>query len=194
MKGFTPLENKLKIVKKFRVKSLTGFTIFFAMLVGTLTLSIGFAIYDLTVREIDLSAAASQSQYAIYAADTGAECALYWDSKYGGSGSAFGTSTGSTWGTNVVCNGQNIQTMGTPPVPIVATPTGWTAWAKPSTASAATTTFTLTLLPAQPYCAKVDVGKATIGGILYTTIISKGYNNCGTSGAARLERTLRVSY
>jgi len=171
-----------------------GFTIFFAMLVGSLSLAVGFAIYDLTVREIDLSAAASQSQYAIYAADTGVECALYWDSKYGGAGTAFGTSSASTWGSDVICNGQNIATLGTPPTPIAALPTGWSAWAITSTASAATTTFTLTLLPAQPYCAVVDVGKVTQGGILYTTIISKGYNNCGVSGAARLERTLRVSY
>lgn len=171
-----------------------GFTIFFAMLVGSLALSVGFAIYDLTVREIDLSAAASQSQYAIYAADTGVECALYWDSKYGGSGSAFGTSSASTWGTAANCNGQDIVGNGTPPVPLVAIPTGWSAWAINSTASAATTTFTLSLLPAQPYCAVVDVGKSTVGGILYTTIISKGYNNCSQSGAARLERTLKVSY
>jgi hypothetical protein len=171
-----------------------GFTIFFAMLVGSLALSVGFAIYDLTVREIDLSAAASQSQYAIYAADTGVECALYWDSKYGGAGSAFGTSTASTWGTNVLCNNQDVAAMGVPPTPMAALPTGWSAWTISSTATAATTTFTLTLLPAQPYCAVVDVGKATVGGILFTTILAKGYNNCGVSGAARLERTLRVSY
>lgn len=174
-----------------------GFTIFFAMLVGSLALSVGFAIYDLTVREIDLSAAASQSQYAIYVADTGAECALYWDSKapaLNGATSIFGTSTAASWGTAANCNGQNIVTNGTPPVPIAALPTGWSAWATAKTATAATTTFTLTLLPAQPYCAVVDVGKATVGGILYTTIISKGYNNCSTVGPARLERTLRVSY
>ncbi len=175
-----------------------GFTIFFAMLVGALTLSIGLAIYDLTVREIDLSAAASQSQYAIYAADTGAECALYWDSKapmLGGSPSIFATSSASTaFSGTANCNGQNIRVSGTPPTPIAAVPTGWTDWAIVSTASAATTSFTITMLPAQPYCAKVEVGKATISGTSYTTIISNGYNNCGTSGAARLERTLRVSY
>lgn len=144
-----------------------GFTIFFAMLVGSLALAVGLAIYDLTVREIDLSAAASQSQFAIYAADTGVECALYWDSKYGGNGTAFGTSTGSTWGTtDVLCNGQDIAANGTPPAPIAAPPTGWSAWTIASEAEAATTTFTLTMLPAQPYCAVVDVGKATIGGIL----------------------------
>lgn len=186
-----------------------GFTIFFAMLVGSLTLSIGLAIYDLAVREIDLSAAASQSQYAIYAADTGAECALYWDSKLSptlnGAPSIFSTSSiaGNAVYSGVAnCNGQDIRAAGTPPATIVAPPTGWTAWCfnasnsscLAATASAGTTTFTISLLPAQPYCAVVDVGKSTEGGILYTTIVSKGYNNCSASGAARLERTLRVSY
>lgn len=171
-----------------------GFTIFFAMLVGSLSLAVGFAIYDLTVREIDLSAAASQSQYAIYAADSGVECALYWDSKYNTSESVFGTSSESVWGSAANCDGQDIVANGTPPTPIQAPPTGWSAWAITNSASAATTTFTLSMLPQLPYCARVEVGKATQGGILYTTIISKGYNNCGTTGAARLERTLRVSY
>lgn len=175
-----------------------GFTIFFAMLVGSLTLAVGFAIYDLTVREIDLSAAASQSQFAIYAADTGAECALYWDSKapvLGGLPSIFATSSASSAFVGTAnCNGQDIRTVGTPPAPIAAPPTGWTAWATAMTASAATTTFTISLLPAQPYCAVVQVGKVTVGGILYTTVISKGYNNCATTGPARLERTLRISY
>src|SRR3989338_283641 len=90
-----------------------GFTIFFAMLAGGLALSIGIAIYDLTIRELDLSATATQSQYAIYAADTGVECALYWDYKCAGGGcadgSAFATSSsylGATSG--VSCNGQDV--------------------------------------------------------------------------------------
>lgn len=164
------------------------------MLVGSLALAVGFAIYDLTVREIDLSSAASQSQYAIYAADSGVECALFWDSKYNTNESAFGTSSASTWGTDADCNGQDIIVSGTPPAVMVAPPTGWSPWAVTSSANAATTTFTLSMLPEYTYCARVEVGKATQGGILYTTIISKGYNNCSASGAARLERTLRVSY
>lgn len=84
-----------------------GFTIFFAVLVGSLALAIGLSIYELLVRELELSQVATQSQFAIYAADTGAECALYWDTlctgpgcicidRSGGScvrGTAFATST-----------------------------------------------------------------------------------------------------
>jgi hypothetical protein len=204
-------------MKKILAHTKKGFTIFFAMLVGSLALAVGIAIYDLTVREIDLSAAASQSQYAIYAADTGVECALYWDSKYGitGSGSAFGTSSVSTWGTSPLnCNGSNIVVSG-PPATFLSQYTGPLSgcvdsdnWCRVSTTpnggapdpskAEATTTFSVSIFsstaPPQTYCAVVQVGKATINNILYTTVISRGYNNCMTSGAARLERTLRVSY
>ena len=140
-----------------------GFTIFFAMLVGSLSLAVGLAIYDLAVREIDLSAAANQSQYAIYAADAGVECALYWDFKapgLNGIPSVFGTSSAASWGDSATCNGQDIDADGTPPDPI-APPSegGWSEWVITDAANAASTTFTLSMLPDQPYCAVVDVGK-----------------------------------
>lgn len=165
-----------------------GFTIFFAMLVGGLALSIGLAIYDLTVRELDLSGTATQSQYAIYAADTGAECALYWDLKCtlsrctGGAAanSAFATSTQSvTPVSGVLCNG----------IDIASAP-----WTVTSVLTAATTTFTITFLP-QPYCASVTVAKSGIP--TQTTITSKGYNAAcppAATGASRLERVLQVTY
>ena len=161
-----------------------GFTIFLAMLVGSLALAIGAAIYDLTIRGLNLSFIANQSQYAIYAADTGAECALYWDSKYSGSGSAFGTTTGSTWpspGSNVLCNGQDIST-------------SWDTSQK--SASAATTTFSLLFAP-QPYCVAVTVSKYAAGGSISTTITARGYNtSCppAVTATLRLERALQVSY
>ncbi|HVY72678.1 MAG TPA: hypothetical protein VG984_01315 [Candidatus Paceibacterota bacterium] len=71
-----------------------GFTIFFATLVASLALAIGLAIYDITVRQLSLSTTVVQSHYAIFAADSGVECALYWDAKYGGGGSAFTGSFG----------------------------------------------------------------------------------------------------
>ena len=144
------------------------------MLVGALALSIGLAIYDLTVRELDLSATATQSQYAIYAADSGAECALYWDNKYGGQGSAFGTSSGGVWGSGVVCNGQTVSS----------------SWTIESNASAATTTFSLTLAP-QSSCVTVTLAKS--GNPPQTTVTSYGRNTCAT-GTARIERALQVHY
>jgi hypothetical protein len=184
-----------------------GFTIFFATLITSLALAIGLAIYDLTVRELDLSATANQSQYAIYAADTGAECALYWDSKWctGSScpagSSAFATSTNTNSNTfppasGVVCNGQDIAALGAPPDPYklpVSGANGWTPWDDTTqlTASSATTTFWMALgNSATSSCAKVEVGKNG----LKTTIVSHGYNLCYKGAGAQLERTLQVSY
>lgn len=153
------------------------------MLVGSLALAIGVAIYDLTVRELDLSGTATQSQYAIYAADTGTECALYWDFKCslgpctsGGANSAFATSSESPVPlSGVMCNGQDVA------------PT----WTKTATAAAATTTFTVTFSP-QSYCVIVTVAKS--GTPTLTTITAKGYNSCAEAGVIRLERVLQVTY
>lgn len=51
----------------------------FAVLIGSLLFSVGMAIAHLAVREVMLSAAGKESETAFFAADTGAECALYWD-------------------------------------------------------------------------------------------------------------------
>lgn len=179
------------------------------MLVAALSLSVGLAIYDLTAREIDLSSTATQSQYALYAADTGAECALYWDSKapaLNGVTSAFGTSTppGSSWpASGVLCSSNSsgvsldVTTLPPPSQDLARYPecTGnsGTAWCIGSSASAATTTFSITS-PTQPYCAVVQVSKRTVGGILFTTINSRGYNTCAVGTPVRVERQLQVNY
>ena len=172
------------------------------MLVAALALSIGFAIYDLTSREIDLSDTATQSQYAIYAADTGAECVLYWDGKYtppiNGASSAFGTSSASTWASSgVTCAGQDISLYGTPPAAYVTPPNssnGWTAWNTSASSTGAITTFTLSLgSTATSSCAIVQVEKYTSGGALYTSVTSSGYNTCASTGL-RVQRTLQVNY
>jgi hypothetical protein len=178
-----------------------GFTIFFALLVSSIALSVGLAIYDLTVRELDLSGTATQSQYAVYSADTGAECALYWDAKCPSTlaycqksgGSAFATSTASGQppaSSNLLCNNQDISTL----------------WGTPlKGANFATTTFSInvsnqTQSTATTTCATVEVGKFTdASGILYTTVVSHGYNtSCPAQGLTpaivRVERTLQVSY
>jgi len=182
-----------------------GFTIFFAVLVASLALSVGLVIYDLFLRSLSLSQLATQSQYAIYAADTGAECALYWDLKYtdlvagDADQSAFATSsdytTGGTGAGNaVVCNSQNI-TSASAISGFSNTPgnsnNGWDIVA-PNTTTA-TTTFWISMgTTAAAPCAKVEVGKS--GVVSQTTIVSHGYNTCSPAGTLRLERTIQVNY
>lgn len=59
-----------------------GFTLFYAVLTASLLLAIGIAIFNITFKELILSSGARESANAFYAADTGLECALYWDLKH----------------------------------------------------------------------------------------------------------------
>lgn len=176
-----------------------GFTIFFAVLISSLALSVGLVIYDILNRSLALSGFATQSQYAIYAADTGAECALYWDLKFvgannnnGGSGSVFSTSSADTLEptTGALCNGQDILPI-TGSSPLNASPL-LLVTTKYEIAGYASTTFWMSMGTtfAAP-CAKVEVGKT--GNPSQTLVISHGYNTC-TPNALRLERTLQVTY
>jgi hypothetical protein len=182
------------LFKTFQKKK-TGFTIFFATLVAGLALAIGLAIYDVVTRQLSLATTVSQSQYAIYAADSGAECALYWDSKYNGSGSVFPTSTASVPATSgIVCGSYDVAANGTPPASFGPQPTGWTTWTVDAIANAATTTFTLTF-PSYAYCAKVEVGKVlNSSGTISTNIFSHGYNTCVPNTPGQLEREFKVNY
>ena len=139
------------------------------MLVGGLALAVGIAIYDLTVRELDLSGTATQSQYAIYAADTGAECALYWDVKNPSGSSAFDPSTSSTINCNQDANN------------------GGNQWV---VGGSSASTFTMTFLP-DPSCAIVTVTKLTGNA---TRIESLGYNTCNSESSRRVERAIRATY
>ncbi|HYF13007.1 MAG TPA: hypothetical protein VD928_01765 [Candidatus Paceibacterota bacterium] len=194
-------------------KQKRGFTVFFAVLVSSLALAVGLAIYDLLIRELNLSQTATQSQYAIYAADTGIECAFYWDLNCptsGGpaycarsGGSAFATSsTSNPPVSGIYCalqsNGQSqdIAAAGTPPATFTVPPTGWTTWVWNNpvpTATAATTTFWVLLgTTASSPCAKVTVSKT--GNPSATSIVSRGYNSCSGTGIIRLERALQANY
>jgi hypothetical protein len=170
-----------------------GFTLFYALLVSSLALAIGAAIFDITIREIDLASASTQSQYAVYAADSGAECALYWESKYvnaatnnnGGTNSAFATS--STDGQAVLVTGGNLNCGG-------ADISASASWSVSSVAGSATTTFNMTGTGPNSFqipCAIITVAKS--GNPSATTITAHGYNTC-VSGPLQLERVLQVTY
>ena len=146
------------------------------MVVTATLLLVAMGIISITVREAFLTSAGRESQYAFYAADTGVECAIYWDVKNSSGYSAFSTSTYST----IFCN-QDSSNITNP-----------SSTNKPGNTVGGNlpTVFNLTFLP-NPYCATVSVTKNNDG----TTIIkSSGYNTCDTASARRVERALEVSY
>ncbi len=69
-------------VPRYTEKNNRGFTVLLAALVASLVLSLGLSIYSIASKQIILSSLGRNSQYAFYAADTAAECALYWDRRF----------------------------------------------------------------------------------------------------------------
>ena len=88
-----------------------GFTLMLAALVASLLTALGLAMFTIAKKEIVLSSLGRDSQFAFYAADTGAECALHWDFKF----DAFATSTVyASTSTPATCADQDLQDFPTP--------------------------------------------------------------------------------
>ncbi len=151
-----------------------GFTLLFAVLISSILLAIGIAIFDITVRELKLSSAVRESQYAFFAADTGIECAIYWD--YQG---AFVPGANG----DISCGGQTITVTAAP------------SYGSPATFSAA--------LPTSNRCVIATITKTQLagdpgGGIpVRTAIVARGYNvPCAdvATDVNTIERALRALY
>jgi Tfp pilus assembly protein PilX len=90
-------------IKKKEEKNEAGFTLLIAALVASVVLALGTSIFELAQKEVLLSSIGRDSQFAFYAADTAAECALYWDFRY----NYFATSSPTTGpAQNPTCDGQ----------------------------------------------------------------------------------------
>lgn len=83
-----------------------GFTLLFAVLFVSATLALSLGLSNLIIGQIQLSGTGRDSQFAFYAADSGAECASYWDRI----GNKFSTSSASS----IVCAGQSRTVGGAP--------------------------------------------------------------------------------
>ncbi|HRH25583.1 MAG TPA: pilus assembly PilX N-terminal domain-containing protein [Parcubacteria group bacterium] len=147
-----------------------GFTLFIAIVISATLLLVSSGIISVAVKEAFLTTANRHSQEAFYAADTGIECALYWDLKNPGGLSAFATSTTAV----ISCNGQSFTVGG----------------------SSGQSNFTLTFLP-DLYCTEVRVTRRRAQpslNIKSTTIESYGYNTCDPTNPRRVQRAIGVSY
>ncbi|MEK7187103.1 MAG: pilus assembly PilX N-terminal domain-containing protein [Patescibacteria group bacterium] len=147
-----------------------GFTLFISIVVTGTLLLIATSIINVAVKEAFITGAARESQYAFYAADTGIECALFWDVKNMTGISAFSTTTGAVINCNKDDNNlANEWVVGGSYTSIINQ---------------------ITFLP-DPYCAIVTVNKGLDGS---TRIESQGYNTCDTNNPRRVERAVRVTY
>lgn len=146
-----------------------GFTLFIAVVVTGTLLLIATGIITLAYKQGLIASSGKESQIAFYAADSGLECALYWDVKNPSGESAFDPNFTST----INCNRDEGNTGNQ-----------WTV------GGSSESQFTMTFLP-DPFCATVTVTKLTGGG---TEIRSRGYNTCSATNPRRVERAVKVTY
>lgn len=175
-----------------RTKQNRGFAMLFAVLVASVLLAIGLSIFNLTVKELTLSSSGRESQFAFYAADTGAECALYWDFR---GVDIFATSTD---GRNPTPSNPDCADTFGQPIQVITNNnyvSTYTGYPIARTSNSAVTQFSLTIPNGSvSYCSIVTVIKDSSSGTLKTTIDSRGYNTCDTTDPSRVERALIVNY
>ncbi|MBM2817477.1 MAG: seg [Parcubacteria group bacterium] len=159
-----------------------GFAMLFSVLISSLLVVIGLSIFNITLKELTISTSARESQIAFYAANSGMECALYWDLTQ----NAFATTTNASKNTpedarvgaiTANCNGVDVNN----------------TYSKSGVKTETSALFPVILsTDTEGPCADITVTKEEDSdGKIITTIESQGKNICGTSGR-RVERGLRA--
>ena len=160
------------IIKK--IKKNRGFVILFAVTLSSILLAIALGVANIALKEIRFGTSAKDTNEAFFAADTGAECALFYDKSTGG---VFITGTSPS----ITCNNGTFTANESP-----------TSYWK----------FVLTGLGSEEKgCAKVTVDKTDLAPCnSLTCIVSKGYNDGGNDpglcvqGSNSIERQIELNY
>jgi len=185
------------INSKIKKIDTAGFTLFVAMIVSSLLLAVGFSISNIILKQLLLSGSGKDSQIAFYAADSGAECVQFWDSKDSTGAPLLGDGPFAT----------------SSPTPILGIICGIKTTGVKADIVADNKTSTTTLVidysslsGDYKACALVVVEKGftTIGPeeVPYTKVTSRGYNSglavgggaCDVSNKRTVERGLVVQY
>lgn len=158
---------RFKNKESFKVKE-RGVTLYIALAVTSAMVLVSFAVINVTVKQLGISSFSRDSQIAFFAADSGVECALYWDLKSGAN--PFSTSTSPI--PSITCHGSTV------------------TQSRNYNGTIATSTFSFSPTP----CSSVSVVKRYVGSEIKTKIESRGYNSCSTSNPRRVERAILVNY
>lgn len=174
-----------------------GMTLLFASLVVSLLLSVGLAIADIALSQILLSAAAKDSAAAFYAADTGIECALYYENKiFTEDQPSFFPSTTGDAVSSIICNGNGEDEDGRSTDDVVSADVESTGGSRPTI----TTTYVVnngsSCDSSKPsFILTIEKREKSGGDDNYdTTVRSYGYNDCDPNSPRRVERGLQVTY
>ena len=80
---FTEKSLRQVCVKSAFVPRKTGFAVLFSVLLASFLVTLGISIFTISLKEIQITTSARDSQVAYYIADSARECVLYWDIKQG---------------------------------------------------------------------------------------------------------------
>ncbi|MEQ1499794.1 MAG: hypothetical protein ABL917_00275 [Parcubacteria group bacterium] len=149
------------------MKNNKGFTLIIAITTTSLLLIVSFAVSNIALKQLVLAHAAQESQFSFYNADSGTECAIYWDLK-----NLYSAFDPYRTASDVTCNGQSV-----PQTRVIG-----------ATYATSTITFNLT-----KGCVVVDVVKR-MGVATTTKIDSRGYNTCDVGASRKYERAVTISY
>ena len=198
----------LKTLQKNKLNVRAGFTLFVSMIVASLLLAVGFSIGNIILKQLLLSGSGKDSQVAFYAADSGVECAQFWDTK-------------DAMGESLVGEGPFASSTKIDDTTIKCGSSATTSPSKLSSVGDDNATSTLIIdysdIPGEKYqaCAQVqiekgfalvDVGGSSPENLPFTKITSRGYNSgyvaasginpahCDTTNPRTVERGLFVQY
>ncbi len=185
---------------KKNYKNRKGFTVLYAVLVSSLLLSIGASIFNISLKQILLTSTASESQTAIYAADSGLECAYYYEiinPDPSNTESAFSTSTVNSpqeiyCGNSVIIHNANFPHDPTKQNIIG----GWSSIintpANINSPASSVGRSQFAFYVSAPSCVEVEVIRyENMANQMKILVTSRGYNNCDQTIGRRVERTLQ---
>lgn len=191
-----------------------GIVLYVAIIIASIVTFISFAVSNAAFRQVQLAQVGEKSQYAFYAANSGVECVMYWDTKQDAVEFATSSDAGrKDDGSDLVrdytadCNNGNDEEWNMP----WQTPEQQDGSDNPSQDGEegyATTTFIINSLGPDDgvdTCAKIAVGKHKIdssaGGDekdIKTIVRASGRSNTGECDGAipdeAVERTVQVTY
>jgi ABC-type lipoprotein release transport system permease subunit len=170
----------------------SGFTLVLSIFLSAIVLTITLAMMNILYKQLTLSTADRESQIAFFAADTGMECAYYWDFRADLNGSTTQSIFGdiNTLSTPIAtiaptCAGQNIYTQTGPGGETAFDPVGTNAFEY-------VRTFYINNLNGTQACAFVTVKKNISSAT--TSIEAHGQNRCVAGDLRRVERAIQFRY
>lgn len=163
-----------------KVKKNRGFVMLFAVTISSILLAMAIGVANIALKEVKFGASATDANKAFFAADTGAECALFHDKLVGSSFPIDGVGAA----TSITCGFDYI-------------PVSFTGTATTGSYNFVIPGLLFTLGQGDTSCSKVNVFKDKSVSPILVVVTSKGYNigdaNCDSTNPNRVERELKIS-